>query len=169
VKRAIGYRSRLLESRIGPAAPLSEARRLGRLLRSDLDARDAATPELDAFVGEFGWTVREDLLRAPTGGVQAMLLPRASGGFSIVVDPRPAPGRQQQVRPRVLRNLRIAHEIAHAFFYEKGSPPRRKFENDQNEERFCDEFAAALLHRPGLSRSDIRRLLATPRASLAAS
>lgn len=77
----------------------------------------------------------------------ALLIPRADGQFSIVVDPIPKAETSLSVDIIRHRNrFRIAHEIGHSFFYDRSfSPPRRLTRPSAEEEEFCDEFASALL------------------------
>jgi hypothetical protein len=101
-----------------------------------------------------GWRVRVEEIEAVTGGQQALLLPRRSGGFTAVVDPRPTPlERASHVPAQRLRRARLAHEFAHSFFYTGGSPPRRSAPPTPAEERFCDAFAEAIAGRAAIVRS----------------
>jgi len=76
---------------------------------------------------------------------EALLVPKPDGRFQILVDPltdRPMKERTRRHRMR----FRIAHEIAHSFFYDRRHiPAQRDFHGSQKEEIFCDEFASALL------------------------
>jgi hypothetical protein len=86
------------------------------------------------------------------GGAQAMLLPKAGNRFHIWVDPTP-PGGWDRIEPALRQDLhrhrlrfRVAHEIAHAFFYRRqGGQPTRVLGDSAEQERFADEFARALL------------------------
>jgi hypothetical protein len=100
----------------------------------------------DTIAMRLGWRVQERELSAAAGGLQAVLAPMLRGGFTIVVDPRPTPAEVKSRRtPRAVRSIRIAHELGHALFYERGRPPTRAHAPLPDEEHFCDVFAAALL------------------------
>lgn len=93
-------------------------------------------------------------LGADDGGAEGLLLPRR-GGFTILVDPRPAGGWRVHGHERVpaaRRRLRfrILHELGHTFFfdYRQADRPSRLRPADGAEERFCDAFAAAVLLPP---------------------
>lgn len=101
-----------------------------------------------------------DQLRPDRGGVEALIIPRPGGGFRIVVDPTPRQGWQavaeadrQRVRDCRMR-FRIAHELAHSFFYRQDPDvePVRARRQDAAEERFADRFAASLLLPPAAVR-----------------
>ena len=93
-----------------------------------------------------GWRVQERGLSAAVGGLQAVLAPMLMGGFTIVVDPQPTPAEtDSRCAPSAVRATRIAHEIGHALFYERGRPPSRFSPARAEEEHFCDAFATALL------------------------
>lgn len=107
-------------------------------------------------VEALGWDVRVAPLGAADGGLQAMLMPRLSGGFALVVDPDPTPRQAAAgTRREGLVEWRTAHEYAHTFFYARRAVPRRAVAPCVTEERFCDAFANALLgeelsSRPGV-------------------
>lgn len=93
-----------------------------------------------------GWEVRTASLGAAQSGLQAVLMPRLSGGFALVVDPEPTPEQAAVgVGPEMLFEWRIAHEYAHTFFYARRKVPRRPRQACCAEELFCDAFANALL------------------------
>lgn len=102
--------------------------------------------------------VVSDELMSDIGGAEAMLVPVDENAFVIVVDPRPYGGwrpmaaMERSVLERRRLRFRVAHEMAHSFFYrrESGRAPRRTDAPSQHEERFCDEFAAALLLPPAV-------------------
>lgn len=101
-------------------------------------------------VGRFRIVERE--LSGARGGVEAMLLPQAANRFRIWVDPTP-PGGWNRINPTVRSTLRrhrlrfrVAHEIAHSFFYQRdGGVPRRAVPDSPEQEDFADAFARALL------------------------
>jgi hypothetical protein len=81
-----------------------------------------------------------------------MLLPQPANRFRIWVDPTPPGGWARidaAVRPILRRHrlrFRVAHEIAHSFFYQRGSGvPRRAVPDSPEQEDFADVFARALL------------------------
>ena len=90
----------------------------------------------------------------------ALLIPRKDGSFIIPVDP--APPQEDNVHWELARHrnrFRVAHEVGHSFFYDRGSaPPRRLLAPSEEEERFCDEFAAELL----IPQTAVRRSGFTP-------
>lgn len=86
------------------------------------------------------------------GGPQGLLVPRREGGFRIEVDPSPPEGwrgapraLQEEVTRHRLR-FTVMHEIAHSLFYRREArPPERLVKGSEEQERFCDELASALL------------------------
>jgi hypothetical protein len=96
--------------------------------------------------------VRADL-RTVRGGCEALLVPLPSGSFRIVVDPTPrngwveTPVNQRAALARHRTRFRIAHELAHTFFYRRkgGRPTRTIPAGSAAEEEFADEFARRLL------------------------
>lgn len=101
----------------------------------------------EAQMARLGWAVRGTQLGAASGGLQALLLPRLSGGFTVVVDPDRTPAQiASQVDPVLVRQWRLAHEYAHTFFYRQRDVPRRGGRPGQSEEVFCDLFADQILN-----------------------
>lgn len=104
----------------------------------------------DCGDGDLGWGVEGALLPDPT-----------EDRFVIQVDPTPPsgweglPGQVTSSLRRHRRRFRIAHEIAHTCFYarDKGRPPERSDAPTKAEERFCDEFARAILVPPEAARA----------------
>jgi hypothetical protein len=96
---------------------------------------------------------RRGQLRTAEGGCEALLVPLRCGGFRIVVDATPRDGWCQTpigIRAKVAAHrtrFRIAHELAHTFFYARtGGRPTRLFPGGTKaEEEFADEFARVLL------------------------
>jgi hypothetical protein len=91
-------------------------------------------------------------LSASEGGVEAVLIPQAGNRFRIWVDPTP-PGGWDKIPPKLrlavrrhrLR-FRVAHEIAHSFFYRRdGGEPHRVVADSPEQEEFADAFARSLL------------------------
>jgi hypothetical protein len=77
----------------------------------------------------------------------ALLRPQKCGLMEIFVDPLPDHGeRISEDLARHRNRFRIAHEIGHSFFYDRAKrPPTRLLPESKAEEKFCDEFANALL------------------------
>lgn len=95
---------------------------------------------------DLGFEYSEEHLSAPEGREDALLVPLKTGGFEIVVDPRPSPlDRLLGDLPAML--FRVAHEAGHSHFFVPGEPPRRRTPWKPEEEDWCDSFAAALLSR----------------------
>lgn len=101
-------------------------------------------------VGRF--CLRERRLGGARGGLEAVLAPAARDRFEIYIDPEP-PGGWARIPPHLKVSLqrqrlrfRVAHEIAHSFFYERnGAVPRRRLAGSEQQEEFCDRFAAEFL------------------------
>lgn len=118
-----------------------------------------------ALAAALGVEVHHERLEAAGGGIEAVLRPRAGGGWSATIDPDPTPAERlvhsaddpQAAHQR--SRWRLAHELAHTCFYGTTAKPhhRRLRCNDQREERWCDLLAGALLN-PFAS-------LATPRSA----
>lgn len=98
-----------------------------------------------------GWRVEHRRLRAAEGGLRACLIPSRRNQFSIFVDPSPMPTEQSESSGAVTA-YRLAHELGHTLFYDRGAPPRRMVAYQQSEEGFCDDFAACLLVPPLVAR-----------------
>jgi hypothetical protein len=85
--------------------------------------------------------VRYQPLRAAEGGLEATIISNSTHGFEIVCDewlPDQTPDRLR---------FRVAHELAHTLFFDWANNPPRRVNGwaTAEEERFCDEFAEALL------------------------
>lgn len=114
--------------------------------------------DVEAYVQtDQGWTTDRLPLAAAAGGLQACLLPFREG-FRLVVDCGIGPGEGWQAfggGARLLRKAlyrsRLAHELAHTFFYRAGRPPARLGRASSLEEKFCDDFSAALLAPPSIA------------------
>jgi IrrE N-terminal-like domain len=99
--------------------------------------------------------VSQITLSAAAGQQEALLIPMDGNRFGICVDPTPR-GGWSRIRPAIRGKLRrhrhrfrVAHEIAHTFFYDRtAGRPRRLIAGSPEEELFCDEFARALLVPP---------------------
>lgn len=95
--------------------------------------------------------LQERALGAAGGGLEALLVPRREH-FELVVDAEP-PGGWELVAPALRAGLarhrlrfRAAHEWAHSFFYARTVDGIvRRLPDSADQERFCDEFARALL------------------------
>lgn len=99
--------------------------------------------------------IRHRTLGSVVGGHEAMLLPQPRNAFQIWVDPTPSGGWQG--RPltalheteRHRTRFRVAHEIAHSFFFRReGGTPKRVVPDSPRQEAFCDAFAGGLLVPP---------------------
>jgi len=76
---------------------------------------------------------------------EAFLVPRPDGRFDIFVDPSTTTAMTEGTQRHRAR-FRIAHEIAHSFFYDRRhQPAQRVLRVSDVEEAFCDRFASALL------------------------
>jgi hypothetical protein len=103
--------------------------------------------------------VSQVTLSAADSQQEALLIPMEDNRFGICVDPTP-PGGWRRVRPSVRGELRrhrfrfrVAHEIAHSFFYDRTTAtPQRTLPSSEAEELFCDEFARSLLIPPRVAR-----------------
>ncbi len=141
---------------------LRDARRLALDVRGAVQGHDPHAPLVDlrdiCRVG--GFRVIERELSGDVGGIEAALLPRARNHFHIWVDPTPYGGWdkiQPGMRPAVHRHrvrFRVAHEIAHSFFFRRdGGLPRRVLLDSPEQEDFADVFASALLIPPDVARA----------------
>jgi hypothetical protein len=85
------------------------------------------------------------------GAHEALLVPAADGWFDILVDPdRTQTVRSERTSEHRLR-FRVAHEIAHSFFYDRSVlPATRATRPSDREEGFCNSFATALLLPPAI-------------------
>lgn len=107
---------------------------------------DPLDPE--AVFDALGWPVVAEPLGAVDGSHQAMLIPRLAGGFTVLVDPDLTPDeRGRGARPANVKRARLAHELAHSFFYSDGAPSTRLMRWAPGEEVFCDRFASAIAER----------------------
>ena len=125
-----------------------------RAVRSALLGNDE-TALLDAEglcrLGDF--VAEEADLGVDAGGDEAMMFPGSDGRFHIRIDARPYRGCWNEHDPGLRTELarqrfrfRLAHEIAHSFFFRReGSRLTRERDPSTAEERFCDEFARCLL------------------------
>lgn len=133
-EETLGFAAKVRQAVLGVGSPL---RPLGDIL--DI-----------CRLGRF--SVRERPLGGARGGLEAVLAPAPEDSFEIHVDPEPAGGWgniPDAVRPILRRHrlrFRIAHEIAHSFFYARDEAvPHRRVGNSREQEEFCDRFAAEFL------------------------
>jgi hypothetical protein len=89
------------------------------------------------------------------GGPQGLLIPLATGGFLIEVDPSPPEGWSSaplELREEITRHrtrFTVMHEFAHTLFYRCDTrPPERLIKGSVAQEEFCDALASALLVPP---------------------
>ncbi len=102
--------------------------------------------DCESQIKALGWSVEYRQLDAVRGGHQALLVPRPTGGFHVVVDPDPTPAQHAcGVESHTVIRWRVAHEYAHTFFYAHRHVPRRPTPPSADEEAFCDDFANELL------------------------
>lgn len=131
--------------------PIGHAATLAMELRRSLGVgRDPLGP-IEAICRASGAHLRVMPLRSAQRGLEAILATRA-GGFEITVDTEPSGGwgfvplhlRDALHRHRL--RFRVAHELGHTFFYDRGgNHPQRVVLDSADQEQFCDEFARALL------------------------
>jgi len=112
---------------------------------------------LDPLLTLGRFDLRCEPLGANGGGIEAALAPRAENRFALSVDTKPRDGwgsMTPSVRKELARHrlrFRVAHEIGHSFFYDRaGERPRRMVPNSEEQERWCDRFASALLVPPSV-------------------
>lgn len=91
-----------------------------------------------------GVSVTRRPLNVGDGRHTAMLVP-TSRGFTAAVDSRLWDRALTAAAARRHVRFVLAHELAHTFFYEPGSPPSRRSAPDRLEESFCHHFATLLL------------------------
>jgi hypothetical protein len=115
-------------------------------------APDAPLRDLSGICRAGRFRVIERTLSAAAGGGEALLSPEPHNRFEIWVDPEPRGGWDRvpaSRRPALRRHrirFRVAHEIAHSFFYDRGSEaPVRLVPDSDAQEQFADNFARALL------------------------
>jgi len=107
---------------------------------------------LSAGLDRLGWVeLRMQSLAARDGRQDALLCPRASGGFVIVVDPELSPADRAAGRDwQNALDWRLAHELGHTYFYDRAAPPQRWCSWCTDEEDAADFFAAAFLRELSL-------------------
>lgn len=111
------------------------------------DEREAQTIRCDlkAICAAGGFHTRFASMSGNSKKHEAFLVPKPDGRFVILVDPLVGSAMSQVTRRHRFR-FRIAHEIAHSFFYDRRHHPARRISNSsKDEEMFCDRFASALL------------------------
>lgn len=116
----------------------------------------APFPDLKLLCRAGRFKVIERTLGGAEGHGEAMLLPQPGNRFHIWVDAEPRGGWDgvpAAVRDDLRRHrfrFRVAHEMAHSFFYSRGpGEPRRLVPDSDAQERFADTFARSLLLPPG--------------------
>lgn len=117
-------------------------------------------PDLSLLLAAGDFDLSEANLAVNRGGHEALMFPGQDGRLHIRVDPRPktawgtdsAELRRETCRHRL--RFRVAHEVAHSFFYERDPRgARRRRGGSPAEERFCDLFASGLLVPPEAARA----------------
>lgn len=106
-----------------------------------LDTQPSAADLLLAVTALPWVDVHLQRLSASVGGQDALLCPRAAGGFAIVVDPDTSP--RDNGDGFIAR--RVAHELGHTYFYDEGLPRQRWCRWTPDEELWADAFAAILI------------------------
>jgi hypothetical protein len=134
--------------------PIGHAATLAMELRCALGLGRAPLGPIGPICRASGACLRVKPLRSAQGGLEAILSPRI-GGFEITVDTEPpggwgfVPAHLREALHRHRLRFRVAHELGHTFFYDRGSKhPRRMVPDSNDQEQFCDEFARALLIPP---------------------
>jgi hypothetical protein len=134
---------------------LEATRRIAEALRSNWGVAKDATLNLFEIVEIIGGEMILSDLGGAEGGPQGLLTPLTKGGYRIEVDPSPplgwevtSPALREEVSRHRMRFV-AAHEIAHTLFYWQGrGGPERLLGDSEEQERFCDALAAALLVPP---------------------
>jgi hypothetical protein len=134
------------------------ARSLAATVRAWLLASNEPRPLLNLpdLLAMAGFKIRVGKLGGDRGGTEGLLIPRDDGCFTVSVDPMPQGGwgstseRLRRETGAHRTRFRIAHELAHSFFYDRSPtrPARATAVGRPSEEAFCDEFARALLVPP---------------------
>jgi hypothetical protein len=133
-----------------PEAPGDTAfERYARQLASEFGAVGKA-PLLDVVQDRLDWIeVRIEPLAAPEGRQDALLCPRLSHGFVLVLDPRLSPADAKEGRDLTAAlDRRVAHELGHTYFF-TGRPPRRWSRWSPAEEEHADRIGELLLRALG--------------------
>lgn len=101
---------------------------------------------VDLVTSRLDWVeLRIRRLAARAGRQDALLCPRATGGFVLVIDPDLSPADIRAGRDRqAALNWRVAHELGHTFFF-TGRVPKRWIKWSPDEETEADRFAGLLL------------------------
>lgn len=137
----------------------SDASALARAARAAvLAATDVSAPltNLSALLKRGRFRVRRESLGAADGTVQAWMVAAENDWFDIFIDTEPSGGWRRQHEPvreemhRQRARFLIGHEVAHSFFFTRrpGQTPQRWAWDSDEQERFCDMFACALLLPP---------------------
>jgi hypothetical protein len=144
--------------RFGPLPLSSSAKDHAAAVRRHLCLGNDAAIDVAALLGAQGWRIlRTHLLDRAGHGREAALTPSAPFEFVVRVDPGwsardcwEAPFHRAD--PCAIQNFRLAHELAHTFFYSMapgdGDMPYRIVPPTADEETFCDDFATSLLVPP---------------------
>ncbi|MGA8746593.1 MAG: ImmA/IrrE family metallo-endopeptidase [Solirubrobacterales bacterium] len=134
---------------------LEEARRIAEALRCNWGVAEGGKLDLGEMLDRTGVELVLGDLGSAEGGPQGLLTPLSYGGYRIEVDPAPPLGwgaLSQTLREEIRRHRTrfvAVHEIAHTLFYWHGrGGPERLLGDSEEQERFCDALAAALLVPP---------------------
>ena len=135
--------------------PTSETEALAWRLRAS-SGTGSGRVDVEALCRSAGCQVSLGSLRGANGGLQGLLIPTKPGRFKMIVDGQP-PGLETtsaKLKAALLRHRRrfiMAHELGHTFFFSwRGARGYQHHPPGPEQERFCDEFARALLVPPRL-------------------
>src|SRR4051794_1777028 len=126
-----------------PANASTAADEAAAVLRAQLGLGDTSPLlDLEPLLAAGNFRVQVADLQPERGGYEALLIPLRNDGFRIVVDPTPPDGwdhldeRARAIVHRRRLRFRVAHEVAHGFFYERSSdrPPHRALPPNATEE-----------------------------------
>lgn len=155
--RSIGAVPRWPHTPLRSIPNMRQTRCLARAVRAAVLGPNAATAPLDEqrLCQLGGFLVEERTLHAAEGRLEALLFPHLDDRFRVFIDAEPPGGwnnveeaRRDELR-RHRRRFRLGHEVAHTFFYDRsGERPRALIQTSPRQERFCDDFARALLVPP---------------------
>lgn len=131
----------------------SFSRKLAESLRHSCKQSEDSRVDLRTICSLLRAKVRVAELGGATGGQEALLVPLPGNRFGISVDPTPFRGWNgvpQALRSSLRRHrlrFRVAHELAHTFFYARtrNDTPQRRLLDSREQEDFCDLFSRSLL------------------------
>lgn len=146
---------RTLDRGLTEIPPTTAAGQVAAALRRNWGVGDDAKLDLGEILETVGIELLLSDLGSSEGGPQGLLTPLSEGGYRVEVDPSPPLGwgkASAELREEVSRHrvrFVAAHELAHTLFYWQGrGGPERLLGDSDEQERFCDALAAALLVPP---------------------